>query len=117
MTLPVRPSTRRRVVALGLSTVLVLAASSFSAVPAQAKDPGPGGAGTRAANLSDKTKFYDSRLDPAPAKVLQGRAAQLSARPKNGVAALRKELGTQGIVSIDPLTATARSVSRLDGFL
>ena len=106
----------RRVLMLGFATLLVLSAASFSAVPAQAKDPGtPGPA--KAADLSDKAKFYDSRHDPAPAKVLRGRAAQLSAKPKSGVAALRQELGTQGIVSIDPLTSTARSVSRLDGFL
>jgi extracellular elastinolytic metalloproteinase len=103
-------------VAFGASTVLVLGVAGFSAAPAQAKDPGPGKASARAA-LSDKATFYDSRLDPAPAKVLRGRAAQLSAKPKGGVAALRKELGTQGIVSIDPLTATARSVQKLDGFL
>jgi extracellular elastinolytic metalloproteinase len=105
----------RRVLALGAGTALVLTGLSLSAVPAQAKDPGP--AATNATGLADKAKFYDSRLDPGPAKVLRGRAAQLSARPKGGVAALRTELGTQGIVSIDPLTATARSVSRLDGFL
>lgn len=107
---------RRRVVALSSATVLALGFAGFSAAPAQAKDPGPAAGSARAA-LSDKATYYDSRRDAGPAKVLRGRAAQLSARPKGGVTALRTELGTQGIVSIDPLTATARSVQRLDGFL
>src|SRR5256885_5421806 len=113
---PGRPIARRRGLMLGLASILVMTAATFSAAPAQAKEPGPA-AGTKGAGLSDKAKFYDSRQDPAPAKVLRGRAARLSATPKGGVAALRRELGTQGVVSIDPLTATARSVSRLDGFL
>src|SRR2546423_440715 len=105
----------RRFVALGLGSALVLTAATFSANPAQAKDPSPG-AGNRP-GLSDKASFYDSRKDPAAAKSLGDRAAQLAARPKSGVASLRKELGVQGVVSMDPLTGTARSVSRLDGFL
>jgi hypothetical protein len=40
--------------------------------------------------------------------VLQARAARLDARPSAGVAALRTSLGTEGIVSIDPLTTTPR---------
>jgi extracellular elastinolytic metalloproteinase len=107
----------RRLLALSTGAVLVLTAATFSANPAQARDPGPGGANNRGPGLSDKASFYDSRQDPAAAKALRDRAAQLSARPKSGVAALRKELGVQGVVSIDPLTATARSVARLDGFL
>src|SRR5256885_6079702 len=106
----------RRLLALSTGAVLVLTAATFSAYPAQAKDPGPG-ATNRGTGLSDKASFYDSRQDPAASKALRDRAAQLSARPKSGVAALRKELGVQGVVSIDPLTATARSVARLDGFL
>jgi extracellular elastinolytic metalloproteinase len=69
------------------------------------------------AEVSDKAAFYDSRTDPSNAKALRNKATQLSATPAAGVTALRKELGTQGVVSIDPLTSTARSVSRLDGFL
>src|SRR5438132_13491984 len=102
----------RRFAALGLGSVLVLTAATFSANPAQAKDPGTPGASKRP-GLSDKASFYDSRQDPGAAKALRDRAAQLAARPKAGVASLRKELGVQGVVSIDPLTSTARSVSRL----
>jgi hypothetical protein len=105
----------RRFVALGLGSVLVLTAATFSANPAEAKDPGPGA--RNRPGLSDKASFYDSRQDPAAAKTLRDRAAQLTAKPKSGVASLRRELGVQGVVSIDSLTGTARSVSRLDGFL
>ncbi len=45
------------------------------------------------------------------------RKARLDARPSAGVQELRKQLGTQGIVDVDPVTATPRIVARLDGFL
>ena len=83
----------------------------------QAADPGPSGGNSTPADLSEKAKFYDSRQEPSAERVLQARAAESSASPKSGVAALRQELGDQAIVSIDPLTGTARSVSRLNGFL
>src|SRR6266498_329792 len=106
----------RRFLVLGVAPVLALTAASFSANPAEAKDPGAPNP-TNRPGLSDKASYYDVRNDPANAKALRTKAAQQSAKPKFGVAALRKELGTQGIVSIDPLTGTARSVSRLNGFL
>src|SRR5437588_6327743 len=93
----------RRLLALSTGAVLVLTAATFSANPAEARDPGAG-ANNRQPGLSDKASFYDSRQDPGAAKALRDRAAQLSAKPKSGVAALRKELGVQGVVSIDPLT-------------
>ena len=67
--------------------------------------------------LTDKASFYDSRQDPSVQKVLSARAATLAAKPKAGVTSLRQQLGTQGVVSIDPLTGTARNVAKLDGFL
>src|SRR5436305_5372232 len=69
-----RGTAARRALTLGVAAALVFTAATYSAVPAQAKDPGPAASGT--ASLADKTKFYDSREDPAPAKVLQTRAAQ-----------------------------------------
>src|SRR5262245_65238961 len=65
----------------------------------------------------DKSAYYDSRQDAGSQKVLQHRSAVNAAKPAAGVSALRKQLGRQGIVSIDPLTGTARVVQRLDGFL
>jgi hypothetical protein len=100
------------VVALALTVVTVSAAP---AIAKQAKPAGPAGVGS--SDITDKAAFYDSRKDPSVAKVLAGRAADLAARPKSGVTALRKQLGQQGVISIDPLTGTARNVSRLDGFL
>jgi hypothetical protein len=64
-----------------------------------------------------RTAFYDSRQDPASRQALSERAAKQGADPARGVKALRDQLGIQGIVSIDPLTGTARTVQRLDGFL
>ena len=43
--------------------------------------------------------------------------ARLRVSPRPGVSSLRKALGPQGVVSLDPLTGTPRTVSRLDGFL
>ncbi|MGE5828556.1 MAG: M36 family metallopeptidase [Micromonosporaceae bacterium] len=60
---------------------------------------------------------YDSRTDGANKKVLAARSAALAANPRAGVKKLRKELGTQGLISLDPVTATPRQVSRVDGFL
>src|SRR5689334_19703362 len=110
-------SKRRRFLVLGLAPALALAGASFAAGPAQAKgDPGPATA-KRNAGVASKATHYDVREDPANAKQLQNRAAQLSAHPKAGVSALRKQLGNQGVVLIDPLTGTARNVGRTDGFL
>jgi extracellular elastinolytic metalloproteinase len=64
-----------------------------------------------------RTAFYDSRQDAASREVLSQRAAKHGADPAKGVKTLRDQLGVQGIVSIDPLTGTARSIQRLDGFL
>jgi extracellular elastinolytic metalloproteinase len=110
----------RRGLGVGIAAALVLTALSLSHTAASARDPGPGAdkAGTgNTAGIRDRAHYYDSRQDPGAAKQLRDREARDSAQPKAGVSALRRQLGTQGIVSIDPLTTTARSVSRLDGFL
>jgi hypothetical protein len=60
---------------------------------------------------------YDARSDLAAKKALAARSAQLSAHPNAGVRSLRKQLGNQAIVDIDPLTGTPRLVGRLNGFL
>src|SRR5207248_8570492 len=111
-----RFTTGRRILDLRVAPAVAMPAASVTSGPAQAKAPGRART-PEISTPSDKAKFYDSRKDPAPARVLRGRAAQLSARRSGGVAALRTELGRQGVVSMDPLTGTARSVSRLDGFL
>ncbi|HKT01053.1 MAG TPA: M36 family metallopeptidase [Rugosimonospora sp.] len=115
MALSSQRGTTRRLLAIGVASGLALTALSAGAGPASAKDPEP--QQTSPLTLGDKTAYYDSRQDPNSAKVLRTRAARMTAQPKSGVTALRRELGSQGIVSLDPLTSTARSVSRLDGFL
>ncbi len=67
------------------------------------------------ATAGDKPEFYDSRTDPAARPTLQRRAATLEAKP--GVRALKRSLGTEGIVNIDPVTATPRNIARANGFL
>jgi len=92
------------------------------AVPMTGAEAGKGKPETPSAKagsqeIRDKADFYDSRQDPGVKKVLSLRAAKQSASPKAGVRRLRTELGNQGVIDIDPLTGTARSVARLDGFL
>src|SRR2546423_8150078 len=111
-----RLTTGRRILIMGVASALALTAASVSSGPAQAKAPGRART-PEISTPSDKAKFYDSRKDPAPARVLRGRAAQLSARPSGGGAALRSGLGRHGVVSMDPLTGTPRSGSRLGGLL
>src|SRR2546421_12743806 len=85
----------RRILIMGVASALALTASSVTSGPAQAKAPGRART-PEISTLSDKAKFYDSRKDPAPARVLRGRAAQLSARPRGGGAGLRAGLGGEG---------------------
>ncbi len=65
----------------------------------------------------DTLTNYDSRRDANPRGPLAARRAALAAQPQAGVVRLRQSLGSQAIVEIDPVTATARTVTRLDGFL
>jgi len=65
----------------------------------------------------DNFAFFDSRQSTASQKVLRGRAAKLDAEPSAAVSSLRESLGNQSVVSIDPLTSTARVVARTDGLL
>jgi extracellular elastinolytic metalloproteinase len=102
------PALRRTPVAV-MALLLVLPAWT---VPARAKQAGPARGGSLSA-----VPFYDSRQAPAAAAVLRERAVRAAATPSRGVRVLRAELGTRGVVSIDPLTGTAREVGRLDGFL
>jgi extracellular elastinolytic metalloproteinase len=96
--------------AAGLVVAMVPAVASSAARQAKPDRPRPGDERAR-------TAFYDSRQDAGSREALSQRAAEQGADPAKGVKALRDQLGVQGIVSIDPLTGTARAVQRLDGFL
>ena len=65
---------------------------------------------SKSGDEQSRTAFYDSRQDAASRGALSERAAKQGADPAKGVKALRDQLGVQGIVSIDPLTGTARAV-------
>ncbi|MGH8834014.1 MAG: M36 family metallopeptidase [Actinomycetes bacterium] len=96
-------------------TALALAAALPAVAAGQSARPGAGD--TRAKDLRAEWGNYDTQSDLAAKKTLAAKSAQLSAHPNTGVRSLRKHLGTQAIVDIDPLTGTPRLVGRLDGFL
>jgi hypothetical protein len=100
---------RRWLPVAALAVLAVFAAASVSAGAAQAADA------KRAKR--DNFAYFDSRQSTAALKVLRARAAKLDAETPAAVAALRESLGNEGIVSIDPLTSTARMVGKTDGFL
>jgi extracellular elastinolytic metalloproteinase len=85
----------------------------------------PGGSGPAAgpasshpsSGSSDKGGFYDARTDAAQSKALRVRKAALDAHPGAARLTLRRSLGVQGVLDMDPLTGTVRQVGRLDGFL
>jgi len=95
-----------------IAGVLPAAAASRSATAANTGDRRPS-----TNDVREDYGTYDVRSDSAAQKVLAARSAKLSAEPAAGVRALRKELGKQSIVEIDPLTTTPRLVARLDGLL
>ena len=68
----------------------------------------------RGANgMRDRKAFFDIRSTPGSLKELRSRMKPLPPQ----AAALKQSLGVEGIVSVDPLTATTRMVGRTDGFL
>jgi extracellular elastinolytic metalloproteinase len=101
----------RRTLAAASSAALCMAL--LPAATAQAAPTAP----TNGTGRGEKVGNYDSRSDGPARKVLAARAATMNANPTNGVRTLRQQLGAQGIVDLDPLTATPRRVIRVDGFL
>jgi extracellular elastinolytic metalloproteinase len=97
-------SRRRSLVRLLLpATALagLLLASSSAGAPARER-------GDERPERSDLGRpFFDVRAS----------AAQVPARASAAQETLRRSLGVQGVVDIDPLTGTPRVVARLDGFL
>ena len=110
------PGRSRKLLAAAFVTALAVAVPVSGAEAGKGKPETPS-ATTGSQDLSDKADFYDSRQEPGVQKLLSARAARQSASPKAGVRQLRKELGNQAVIDIDPLTGTARTVGRLDGFL
>ena len=65
----------------------------------------------------DRLAFMDSRHAPAAQDALNARAARLTADTPAATAALKDSLGVEGVVKLDPLTATASFVGKTNGFL
>ena len=65
----------------------------------------------------DRLAFMDSRHAPAAQAALNARTAKLTADTPAATAALKDSLGVEGVVKLDPLTATASFVGRTNGFL
>jgi hypothetical protein len=65
----------------------------------------------------EKYDFYDSRQAAAAQPAVQNRAAAKAAAPSTGMKSLRTQLGPQGVIDVDPLTNTPRTIAKLDGFL
>lgn len=101
--------------ALALALGLTVAAPSVAAAgrPARtavapAQGPAPAG---------DPEQAFDSRRSAAAQRLLAARAGQGVAGAAQSTAALRAALGDEGVLTLDPLTATPRFVGRTDGFL
>jgi hypothetical protein len=104
----------RRLLGAAAGAVLCLGLLPAAGTAAAA---GAGGLKAPAGVQGERPGNYDSRTDGTAKDVLAARSAALAASPRAGVKELRKELGVQGIVSLDPVTATPRQVTRVDGFL
>ncbi|HEY3501452.1 MAG TPA: M36 family metallopeptidase [Actinocatenispora sp.] len=112
---PARGRRRRLLPALaGLGGLALLA----GALPAQAAPHDGRSAGSSQADSALPLANYDARTDtPGARRTLAQRDARAAATPKAGVTSLKHQLGTEGIVDIDPLTGTARQVAKTDGYL
>jgi hypothetical protein len=102
-----RPRSGRAVALTGV-VALMLAVVPSAALGVRSSSSVKAKPRAEAKAAGEKTRFFDSRQTAGALKVLHARAARLDARPSAGVAALRTSLGTEGIVSIDPLTTTPR---------
>ena len=114
--LPTRALSKRGRRILGITGAAVLCLALAPAA-SQAIASEPPGVKAQGSGGGEELPNFDARRDGPARKVLAARSAQLAARPSAGVRALRQQLGMQGIVDVDPLTATPRRLSRLDGFL
>ena len=105
-------------------TARAFVALAAVAAMAATMSPSSGGASPPAAPTAkagkagpEKVPDYDARRGNPGAKALQLREARIAAKPSAGVRALRRDLGAQGIVQVDPLTRTPRIVAKTNGFL
>ena len=114
---------RRPLASLALAAVSALVAGVAVSPSAQARPAGSETTTGRsttdnaASAAKDKLDFYDSRTSGRAGRAAQARADQMAASPRPATAALRKSLGSQGLLEPDGVTGTFRQVGRTDGFL
>ena len=101
--------------ALAASAALSLSIGSAGSTAAPSLRTGQ--AGVAEARATAKRENFDVRDTGSSARLIARREQRLVAEPPAAVTGLRRSLGVQGVVSIDPLTGTPRMVGRLDGFL
>jgi extracellular elastinolytic metalloproteinase len=112
MTSPPQPPVARRrrtraLTLLGTAVLLGAVPSAAHAGPQHAASPST--PTTSSATAGDTLEYFDSRsAGTATQKALGARAATMAAKPSKGVRDLRHQLGTEGILDMDPLTATPR---------
>ena len=90
------------------------AVDQAAAQPAAHRAAGPI---TALASSSRLSRDFDVRDQGSSAAVLTARARKQNAHPTAVVRSLRSHLGVQGVLSLDPLTGTPRTVAKLDGYL
>ncbi|QNP75141.1 M36 family metallopeptidase [Streptomyces roseirectus] len=93
----------------GLSLAVALLPGGANAAPG---DPAGRPAADSGSQAGDSLPLIPSQQSLARS---DARLTQAEKRP--GVRQLRRQLGTQGVLELDPATGTARQVARLDGYL
>ncbi|WP_307628312.1 M36 family metallopeptidase [Streptomyces turgidiscabies] len=93
----------------GLSLAVALLPGGANAAPG---DPAGRPAADSGAPAGDSPA-----LIPSQQSLVRSDARLTKAEQRSGVRQLRKQLGTQGVLELDPATGTARQVARLDGYL
>ena len=107
----------------GAATLTLVAMMAPPLAVAASGSPAPAthgkGASSKTKDASDRVhrEHFDSRRDGKAGEALTQKAARNAAKPRAQVASLKKSLGTQGLVTIDPLTGSPRQIARADGFL
>ncbi len=110
-------SSRRVALVGGLVTALAFAGAGQTALAAPSEKNAAPSEAASSTNSQERAEHFDSRRSGASAKALEHRAAANAAKPKPAVLALKKELGSQGIVTIDALTGSPRQIAKTNGFL
>jgi hypothetical protein len=102
---------------IGAIAAVVLCVGLLPAMGQAAPSAAPEPSAPAAKGKGEDPGNFDARRDKNARNALAARRATLAARQPASAKAYRDKLGIQGIVDIDPLTATPRRVAKLDGFL